>query len=244
MSSTCSAGSAAFPLDLKEPECVPSNLSSLTPTAAPSSPSTGPMSPATTTFDPFTLPLDLPMSSAGDSPARTSATQESVPDWMANVLGCGANIGALLARYDRNSSSWKMSQLSLFEDCSQSSETLPRCGTTRNGACWELTPLDRRSIVSDSGWWHTPTTRDFKGQSGLGNRQRRGRGSRLHIANLCDQLVDIGRPDLIRSYTFREWLMGLPIGHTACDAWVTQSSRKSPKSSGEPSWPRAGGNNQ
>jgi hypothetical protein len=39
-----------------------------------------------------------------------------------------------------------------------------------------------------------------------------GGGGRLHIANLCDQLVDFIRPDLVRSTTFREWLMGLPIG--------------------------------
>jgi hypothetical protein len=45
---------------------------------------------------------------------------------------------------------------------------------------------------------------------------KRGRNGRLHIANLCDQLVDFGRPDLVRSTTFREWLMGLPIGHTVC----------------------------
>jgi len=59
-----------------------------------------------------------------------------------------------------------------------------------------------------------------------------GGNGKLHIANLCDQLVDIGRPDLVRSYTFREWLMGLPIGHTDCGPSATPSSRKSRNSSG------------
>ena len=80
--------------------------------------------------------------------------------------------------------------------------------------------------ASASGLWQTPTTRDYKGQSGLGNRTRRGRNGRLHVANLCDQLVDIGRPDLVRSVTFRERLMGFPIGHTDSGRSETPSSRR------------------
>ena len=72
-------------------------------------------------------------------------------------------------------------------------------------------------------FWQTPTTRDAKGQSGAGNRIKRGRNGRLHVANLCDQLWDCGRLDLIRSATFREWLMTLPIGWTACAPLETRS---------------------
>lgn len=90
------------------------------------------------------------------------------------------------------------------------------------------------SIASASGFWHTPTTRDYKGQSGAGNRKRRGRGGRLHIANLCDQIWDTGRLDLVRSPTFREWLMGLPIGHTVLKQSATLSSPRSRKSSVKP----------
>jgi len=147
----------------------------------------------------------------------------------------GASSGDLLANYDRASHSWKTSQHSLFGDFSTFSATLPTCGMTRNGACSALTILEPVSTESASGYWHTPTTRDFKGQSGRGNRERRGRNGTLHVANLCDQLVDIGRPDLIRSYTFREWLMGLPIGHTDCGPSGTPSSRKSRSSSAEQS---------
>lgn len=110
-----------------------------------------------------------------------------------------------------------------------------RSGWMRNGVCSALTPLELPSIESASGYWHTPTTRDYKGQSGKGNRIRRGRNGRLHIANLCDQIVDLGRPDLVRSYTFREWLMGLPIGHTAFEPSETQSFPKSPRASAGPS---------
>lgn len=62
-----------------------------------------------------------------------------------------------------------------------------------------------------SSFWQSPTTRDEKGQSGRGNRIRRGKNGRLHVANLCDQIEDLGRPDLIRSVRFREILMGWPI---------------------------------
>jgi hypothetical protein len=72
------------------------------------------------------------------------------------------------------------------------------------------------NIESESGFWQTPTTRDGKGQSGLGNRTKRGKNGRLHVANLCDQIVDCGRPDLVRSIPFRYSLMGWPHGWTDC----------------------------
>jgi hypothetical protein len=85
-----------------------------------------------------------------------------------------------------------------------------------------------------SGSWQTPTTRDGKGQSGKGNRMRRGKNGRLHVANLCDQIVDLGRPDLVRSTEFRCWLMGFPMSWEAARPTATQSSRRSPKPSSEP----------
>src|SRR5262245_31491042 len=166
-------------------------------------------------------------SSAAAFPARTSAMPGGVSDWLALGRDCGTSSGGLLASYDRASRSWKTSQHSLFADFSTFSETLPICGMTRNGECLALTILEPVRDENAYGYWHTTTTRDYKGQSGRGNRERRGRNGRLHIANLCDQLVDFGRPDLVRSYTFREWLMGLPIGHTDCGRSATPSSRRS-----------------
>jgi hypothetical protein len=99
---------------------------------------------------------------------------------------------------------------------------------TRNGKLLAVTPSVEVNTANASGYWHTPTTRDAKGQSGRGNRIRRGRRGKLHVANLCDQLVDIGRPDLVRSATFREWLMGLPIGWTDLKDSGTLLCPKSP----------------
>lgn len=85
-----------------------------------------------------------------------------------------------------------------------------------------------------SGSWQTPTTRDGKGQSGMGNRIKRGKNGRLHVANLCDQIVDLGRPDLVRSPEFRCWLMGYPECWDDAGATAMQSVRKSPRSSSAP----------
>lgn len=89
----------------------------------------------------------------------------------------------------------------------------------------------RRNGASESTGWQTPTTRDGKGQSGRGNRIRRGKNGRLHVANLCDQLVDIGRPDLVRSGGFRCWLMGYPESWDDAGVTAMPSSRKSRRSS-------------
>lgn len=78
----------------------------------------------------------------------------------------------------------------------------------------------QRSGVTGYSFWQSPTTRDAKGQSGRGNRIKRGNGDRLHVANLCDQLEDMGRHDLIRSVSFRETLMGWPDAF--CDIGTTR----------------------
>ena len=84
-----------------------------------------------------------------------------------------------------------------------------------------------RNSDTGHGLWQTPTTRDGKGQSGRGNRERRGKGGRLHVANLCDQIVDIGRQDLVRSTSFRCALMGYPMQWEAARPTATRLSRRS-----------------
>ena len=236
MCSTSSQASVVSASDSKEPGCEPLPSARLMNTADQFLLDIGPASRSSETCESFPPSISSPRdrtSSVAGSPAKIFPMPASAPASAASAPVFGESLGALLANYDPTLRSWKTSQLSLLEDFSTFSETLPICGMMRNGACLELTILEPVSIESASGYWHTPTTRDFKGQSGRGNRERRGRNGKLHIANLCDQLVDFGRQDLVRSYTFREWLMGLPIGHTACEPSATPSSRKSRKSSEE-----------
>lgn len=103
--------------------------------------------------------------------------------------------------------------------------------TPSGGAFFLLRASALPSSATGHGLWQTPTTRDGKGQSGKGNRERRGRNGRLHVANLCDQIVDLGRPDLVRSTSFRCALMGYPPQWEAARPMGTRSSRKSPQHS-------------
>ena len=147
-------------------------------------------------------------------PARTSASPERAQASTESAADCGAKWPASLARFDHGSRSWKTAQLCLFVDSSECLATWPRWGIACGGECWELTGSEPPNIVSEFGYWQTPTTRDGKGQSGKGNREKRGRNGKPHVANLCDQIVDCGRPDLVRSIPFRYSLMGWPQGWT------------------------------
>jgi hypothetical protein len=97
-------------------------------------------------------------SSAADFPARTSATPESALVLRASDLDCGANTPVLLANYDRDSSSWKTSQLCFTGDLQEFWETWPRSGMTRNGIAYELLTLVPLTSAHESGYWPTPDT--------------------------------------------------------------------------------------
>lgn len=122
-------------------------------------------------------------------------------------------------------------------------DNLASRGSTLFRLTWKerVTPSGRRiyalraSVLRMRGrgsiGWQTPTPRDGKGESGKGNRIKRGKNGRLHVANLCDQIVDLGRRDLLRSTLFRCALMGLPIEWEQCAAMATLLLRRSRKSS-------------
>ena len=61
-----------------------------------------------------------------DSLAKTSALPETVPDWTAKGQGYGQKWRGLLAKYNPDTHSLKTAQLSLLEDLTECSVTLPR----------------------------------------------------------------------------------------------------------------------
>ena len=152
---------------------------------------------------------------------KTSALPAEATDSMASAPAYGWKWPGSFAKWNRSSCSWRTRQCSLIEGLDEFSETWPRWGLMLDGECLEQTHLAPRSTGSEFGYWQTPTTRDGKGQSGKGNRIKRGKNGRLHVANLCDQIVDIGRPDLVRSVKFRLALMGWPEGWTSCEPLAT-----------------------
>lgn len=181
------------------------------------------------------------MSSAADSPAKTSALPERAPELTASVPGCGRNTPGSFAWFDRDSSSWKTFQLCLGGDWDVFSETWPRAGTTRNGIASRLPPLAPLTGATACFLLPTPTTNDAK-NSTLPPSQR-GRDSLVgHILrtgllstptasrrgsyktgrtgakkggcrNLSEDVAALGeRGELNPPWV--EWLMGFPIGWT------------------------------
>ena len=137
--------------------------------------------------------------------AKTLAQPERVQESQAPDPQCGSTWLASLAKYDHSTSMWKTAQCSLLEDSMSFSLTLPRWGLMQDGALYPQPTLVQ--TISERGFglgqYVTPTTRDYKGMSGSGFRERHGINH-----NLADCLGGVPNP------MFVEWLMGWPLGWT------------------------------
>ena len=69
----------------------------------------------------------------------------------------GLRCRGLLASYDRESQSWKMSQQSLFEDLTESYIAWPRWGMMQNGQIYPLKPSAHHISVTGGSLLPTPT---------------------------------------------------------------------------------------
>ena len=94
------------------------------------------------------------------SHARTSPLQDEVTDWTVNVVDSGGRWRESLARYDPDTHSLKTAQLSLIEDWTGCSVTLPRSGLMLDGQCWELPMLGRTTRETEFGYLPTPVATD------------------------------------------------------------------------------------
>lgn len=112
-------------------------------------------------------PSNSPTSSAEGSRARTSQSRVLERVSMASAADYGRSSPELWARFDRATSSWRTSELSLLGDSPLFSETLPRSGMTRSGTLYRLRPLTRLIYASASGssrtMLPTPTAGDANG---------------------------------------------------------------------------------
>lgn len=111
-----------------------------------------------TTCEPSTeiLGEEESMLSPGDSLARTSALPDEAKGSAASEAGCGLKWPASSARYDRDSCSWRTSQLSLLGDSELYSETWPRWGLMHGGEFWALSTPAHLTSGSGFGYWPTP----------------------------------------------------------------------------------------
>ena len=100
-------------------------------------------------------------------PAKTSALPEPEPESTEREADSGARWPGSLAKYDPDTCSWKTAQLSLLGDSEPSLVTWPRSGLMLDGQCWELPTLERRTDVSESGYWPTPNTEGYRSDGEL-----------------------------------------------------------------------------
>ena len=90
------------------------------------------------------------------SRVRTYPRLARAPESTAPSRECGDTWPESLARYDRDLCLWKTAQCSLLGGLESYSETWPRWGTMRNGACWALRTPVRHTFENESGSWPTP----------------------------------------------------------------------------------------
>lgn len=139
----------------------------------------------------------------------------SEPALAASGPGSGRSSRESFAFFDRDSSSWKTSQLSVFGGWVSFSETWPCSGMMRNGYVFLL----RLSVGSTGGTgyslWPTPTTSDSRRlgfslktlrRTFASREPRRGRGpsSGNLVEHMADEFERYPHPEFV------EWLMGFP----------------------------------
>jgi len=113
------------------------------------------------TFAPLmeNLGEELLTSFRGDFPVQTYPLREKARDSMETNPQCGTKWRGWLAKYDPDSSLWRIPQCSLLEEESESLQTLPRWGMTQNGWLWELPMLAHHTNATAFGYsLPTPTT--------------------------------------------------------------------------------------
>ena len=184
----------------------------------------------------------------GAFPVRTSAPQAAEQASTGSDQDSGERWRESFAKWNRDTHSWRTSQRCVLGGWVEFSETWPKWGTMRDGACWaQSMPVRRRGEIA-SGFWPTPTVsgnynragsspkagnglatevrmyaspkaRDWKGQSQRG----------IHAPGDALPNMDRGDGDPIGSAmnpTWVEWLMGWPIGWTDCEPLATDRFRQ------------------
>lgn len=181
---------------------------------------------------------------------KTLVSQAKAMDSMESAPGSGRKWLGLLARYDRDSSSWRTPQLLLDGGSAAFSATWPRWGSMRNGECWERETWAPPTNGTEYGSWPTPTATDFKSESMslrlvARRQQESNRGVRLteflhrktlptptagndHSGGRLDEWGGSTNPfrgtevgRLRLNPSWVEELMGWPIGSTACEPLAT-----------------------
>lgn len=125
-------------------------------------------------------------SSTEDSPVRTLALPDAEKAWTESEAAYFLRSQGSLAKYDPDSSTWKMCQLSGFEEPALSSRSWPASGMTVDGVCYPLQMWERITKENDGGYWRTPDT----GAGGTSGLLKEGKTHRKSGAAITMRLVD------------------------------------------------------
>ena len=150
-------------------------------------------------------------SSAADSRAKISPSQEAEQGSTETSRVCGRNTRGFFAKYDRDSRSWRTPQRSLEGGFIEFSETWPRRGTMRNGESFRAEMLVEFTYESGSGFCvPTIVKNEFKGSSKkrfIGSPDFRG-------VKMSEGLRTCVSDPTILNPSFAELVMMFPLGWT------------------------------
>jgi hypothetical protein len=179
-------------------------------------------------WDPLTL-----LSAGSRNCARTLALQDAERAWAESEADYSLRSSGSLASYDRDSCSWKMSQLFASEADQLSSENWPAEGMTVGGSLYRLRTSERTTGGNGGGYWPTPRANKVGGYASPGfsptleqavrwptprAQSSRGTGP-SRTGNRADLQTRVGGK---LNPVWIEWLMNYPSGWTALEPWVTQ----------------------
>lgn len=160
--------------------------------------------------------------SAEASPAKTFPQREKARVLTGREAGYGASSRILLAKFDRDTRSWKTLQCSFLGDSEECLETFPKSGIMRGGVLWELTKWAHPTVASESGYWRIPTPLASDGKNLKVRHLRNSKfGARIHSVPYW----------ILKNYNMRctptmsEWLMGYPISWTDSAPLATDKFR-------------------
>lgn len=130
---------------------------------------------------------------------------------MDDAADSGLNTSGSLAFYDRNTSSWKTSQLSLEEERCEFSGTLPGSGMMRNGILYPLPSPTAHIVEKGSFLLPTPTKSFGTNARGWGLSKS---GRRRYSEEVEANALKYGyRPPI----NLLEWMMGFPENFTSVE---------------------------
>ena len=157
--------------------------------------------------------------------APTSALPEKARASTEKEAACGERWPESSAKFDPATSSWRTRQCLLFEDLAESLETFSRWDIMRDGELWELSTPEHLTSESESGSWPTPEASAHK--TDVNNLEYLSRRKRIgKQVGICGELILRSHGGGTANHDWIEWLMGWPIGWTACSALATDKFRQ------------------